>query len=130
MPRRPQGQQQSAVTTRHKMRSAKAQRAAPEQAEVRIVLDPNETAPVFYVNYMEAANTANDFSLLCSRMPAKLSDERKRQVLATKELHVEPDVVITFPTSLVPGLIRALTTQKENYEKAVGATIQEPGVTK
>jgi hypothetical protein len=79
---------------------------------------------------MEAANTANDFSLLCVRMPAKLSDERKSQILATKELHVEPDVVITFPTSLVPSLIRALTTQKENYEKAIGATIQEPGVTK
>jgi hypothetical protein len=81
------------------------------------------------MNYMEAANTANDFSLLCVRMPAKLSTERKSHALATKELHIEPDVVITFPTSLVPGLIRALTTQKENYEKAIGTRIQEPGAT-
>jgi hypothetical protein len=44
MPRRPQGQQQLApVTTRQKRRSVEAKRAAPEQAEVRIVLDPNET---------------------------------------------------------------------------------------
>lgn len=102
----------------------------PEQVEMRIVVDPSEAAPVHYVNYMEVANTTNDFSLLCVRLPPKISDEKRQQFMATKELHVEPDVVLTFPTSIVPGLIRALTTQKENYEKAIGSTIQEPGVPK
>ncbi len=102
-------------------------KTAPEQVELRIVIDPNDTAPVYYVNYVEAANTVNDFSLICVRLPPKLTEEKRHQFVTTKELHVEPDVIITFPTLMVPGLIRALTLQKENYEKAVGSNIQEPG---
>jgi hypothetical protein len=105
-------------------------KATPEQAEFRIVIDPNDIAPVYYVNYVEAANTHNDFSLIGVRLPSKLTEAKRHQVVTTKELHVEPDVIITFPTSMVPGLIRALTLQKENYEKAVGFDIQEPGASK
>jgi hypothetical protein len=108
----------------------KAAPPASEQLELRIVVDPNDAAPVHYVNYVEVANTTSDFSLLCVRLPAKLSDERRREFLASKELHLEPDVVLTFPTSMVPGLIRALTIQKENFETALGAPIQEPGGSK
>jgi hypothetical protein len=112
-------------------KSAKVKKTAtvaPEQVELRIVIDPNDAAPVYYVNFMEVANTPSDFSLLCVRLPPKLSDEKRREVMVKKEFHAEPDVILTFPTSIVPGLIRALTTQKENYEKAMGLKIQEPGV--
>lgn len=106
------------------------EKKAPEQVELRIIIDPNDMAPMYYVNYIEAANTVNDFSLIGVRLPPKLSEEKRREFIAKKELHVEPDVVLTFPTSMVPGLIRALTTQKENYEKTIGSNIQEPGVSK
>jgi hypothetical protein len=86
--------------------------AAP--ANLRVVVDPSDIAPVFYVNYVEAANTVNDFSLLCVRLPPKLSDEKRLEAISTKELRLQPDVILTFPTSMVPELIRALTTQKES----------------
>jgi hypothetical protein len=96
-----------------------------ENRELRIIVTPIEAVPFSYVNYVEVANTSNDFSLLCVRLPAKLSEERRQAAMASMELHVEPDVVITFPVGMVPSLIRALTTQKESYERTFGQ-IREP----
>ena len=113
------------------MANAKQVKHAPEalskEVDLRIIVGLNDPAPFHYVNFMEVANTVNDFSLLCVRLPPKLSDDKFKSVSANKELHVEPEVVITFPTSMVPGLIRALTTQMEAYEKMAGSAIQEPG---
>jgi hypothetical protein len=109
---------------------AKRNKKAPAPADIRIVVDPDDSAPAFYVNYMEVANTANDFTLFGARLPAKVSEETKARIVTSNEFHVDADVLITFPVSLVPGLIRALTTQKEHYEKMTGAAIQEPGVAK
>jgi hypothetical protein len=77
---------------------------------------------------VEVANTVLDFSLLCARLPPKISDEKRKIAADAKELRVEPEVVITFPTPMVIGLIRALTVQKEAYEKMIGSKIEEPGV--
>jgi hypothetical protein len=101
--------------------------ASAKEVEGRVVIDANDAAPFYYVNFVEVTNTANDFSLMCTRLPPKLSEERRSLLIKTKELHTEPDVIITFPTAMVPGLIRALTTQKEAYEKKTGSEIQEPG---
>lgn len=110
------------------MAKSKKTHGQPEPAPaLRIIVEPLEGAPVHYVDYLEVANTVHDFSLLCVRLPPKISDEKRKTAAATKELRVEPEVVITFPTPLVVGLIRALTIQKEAYEKMFGSKIEEPG---
>jgi len=40
---------------------------------------------------------------------------------------IEPEVQLIIPTTLVPGLIRALTAQKEVYEELYKVQIKEVG---
>jgi len=90
-----------------------------------IRLEPIENAPVYYVNYVEIGNSPQDFSLLCARLPAKLTPAKIEEVKKERALIVEPDVQVVIPTALVPGLIRALTAQKESYEEMYGVEIKE-----
>jgi cysteinyl-tRNA synthetase len=77
---------------------------------------------------MEVSNTPNDFTLFWTRLPAKLSADKMEEFQTLKTLHVDADVQVVIPVSLIPALIQALITQKEAYEKAIGQKIQEPGV--
>jgi hypothetical protein len=97
------------------------------QEVAKIVLDSIENAPVYYVNHIEVANSPQDFSLICARLPAKISKEKIEEVKQTGTLTVEPDVQIVIPTTLVPGLIKALTIQKEAYESMFKTQIKEVG---
>jgi hypothetical protein len=94
--------------------------------DLRIIVDATVAVPTYYVNYMEVANSVHDFTLFGVKMPPKLSADKLAAAQQTKELHVEPEVLITIPATMVLGLIRALTTQKDTYEKLIGK-IQEPG---
>jgi hypothetical protein len=120
MPRRPTARKATAA------RSPRTPTLA-DITDVRVVVDPNETAPLYYVNYMEVGHTGHDFTLFGVRLPPKISEDKKADVMTTKELHVEPEVVISIPLGMIAGLIRALTTQKEAFEKLIGEKIQEPG---
>jgi hypothetical protein len=93
--------------------------------QVRIGLEPTDNVSVYYANYIEVANSIHDFSLFCSRVPAKLTTEKIEEINNIDELVLEPEVQIIIPTTLVPGLIRALTTQRENYERALNVKIDE-----
>ena len=109
-------------------RASRAVAEAPAPLkDLRVIVDPSVAAPVYYVNYVEIANSVHDFTLFGVKMPPKLSADTLATVQKTKELHVEPDVLITIPATIVPALIRALSTQKDTYEKLTGAKIQEPG---
>lgn len=88
-------------------------------------LEPLEGASVYYVNYVEVGNSPQDFSLICGRLPGKLSVEKIKEAKTLGALVIEPEVQLIIPTTLVPGLIRALTIQKEKYEKLYGVQIKE-----
>jgi hypothetical protein len=92
-----------------------------------IRLEPLENASVYYVNYIEVAHSTQDFSLICARIPSKFTYDEIKEANNVGALVVEPEVQVIVPTTLIPGLIRALTTQKENYEKAFGVQIKEVG---
>jgi hypothetical protein len=108
-----------------KAKKAKGQTPTEVMAP-RIVMDTNESTPLYYVNHMEVANTAVDFTLICTRLPAKLSEEKLEELKTNKTLHVDAEVQVVIPVSLVPAIIKALITQKESYEKIIGQKIQEP----
>jgi hypothetical protein len=88
-------------------------------------LEPLESASVYYVNYIEVANSPQDFSLICGRLPGKLSAEKTEEAKKLGVLVIEPEVQLIIPITLVPGLIKALTIQKEKYEKLFGIQIKE-----
>jgi hypothetical protein len=104
---------------------------ASQKLNVFVRLEPVESAATYYVNHIEVGNSPQDFTLLCGRMPGKLTPAKLSEV---KELDgaliIEPEVQLIIPTALVPGLIRALTAQKETYEKNFGVELREiAGVT-
>jgi hypothetical protein len=86
----------------------------------KIVMDVNPDAPNFYVNHMEVSHTAHDFSLAMVQMPAKLSAEQSSAASASGNVHFVPALYVTFPATLMPGLLTALSTQRAAYEKDVG----------
>jgi hypothetical protein len=100
---------------------------APATIAPRIIVDVNDSTPFYYANYMEVSNTANDFSLFCARLPAKLSADKMKEIQALKTLHVDAEVQVVIPVSLIPPLIQALIKQKDVYENRIGQKIQEPG---
>jgi hypothetical protein len=103
--------------------------AASQQSGVieisSIRLEPSESTSVYYVNHIEVATTPQDFSVICGRLPGKLSATKLEEIKEAGALVIEPDVQIVVPVTLVPGLIRILTLQKELYEKIYGIQIKE-----
>jgi len=108
-------------------RLAKAKRKkAAEQApterpnKVKVTLTVNEGTPVHYMNYAEVNITAHDFTLTGGRIPSKPDRAAVEAALASGTMAIESDFQIIIPTNVIPGLIRALITQKESYERQVG----------
>jgi hypothetical protein len=108
---------------------AKQKKVAKEGAElrVRVVVEPGEGTPVFYINYAEVGHTANDFALLGARVPAKPTRDQIEQAKSSGVLPVEADVLLVIPPTVIPGLIRALSGQQAKYEEEVGSPIIDTG---
>ena len=103
-------------------------KGVPVPVAPRIIVNINESTPLYYANYMEIGNTANDFTLFCTRLPAKLSADKMEEIKTLKTLHVDAEVQVVIPAALIPALIQALIKQKEIYEELIGQKIQEPRV--
>jgi hypothetical protein len=113
-----------------KPKAQKSKSASPQSGVMNIDsvrLEPIESAAVFYVNYIEVGNSPQDFSLWCGRMPSKLTPAKIEEIESIGALVIEPDVQLIIPTTLVPGLIKALITAKENYEKLFRVQLEEVG---
>ena len=92
---------------------------------VRIVGEVPEGTPAYYANFIEISHTKWDFSLIASRFPAKFGGAKLAEARATGILPVYAEVTINFPPTLMVGLIRALTTQKESFEKETNTELKE-----
>lgn len=91
-----------------------------QTAAVRIVVDSPEGSEPYYANHVEVGCSKFDFFLLCARLPTKLPMAVFKAAADTGEIHLPATVQLVFPASLVAGLIRALETQKAQYEKDNG----------
>lgn len=100
-----------------------AEEPAPRQA--RINIDVAEGTPAFYANYIEIGHTKWDFTLIASRVPAKPSTAKIVEMQSNGIFTIPADATINFPPNLMPGLIRALTIQKEAFEKATGIELKD-----
>jgi hypothetical protein len=83
------------------------------------VVHPETVSPI-YANYVEVAHSEYEFSLSMCKLPTKLRPQQLLDVQAGQPLIIEPTVVVELPTRLVKGLIQALETQVDHYEKKYG----------
>jgi hypothetical protein len=96
-------------------------------ANLGIRLEPLEGVPVYYVNFVEVGNSPQDFTLTCGRMPGKFTSAKIEEIKTIGAVVIEPEVQIIIPPAVVPGLIRALSVQKESYEETYQLEIKEVG---
>ncbi len=94
-----------------------------------VKLEPLENASTYYANHIEIGSTAHDFSIICARLPPKLTTEQFVQVRADNTLIFEPEVQIIVPATLIVGMIKALTVQKELYERLYNVELKGVGET-
>jgi hypothetical protein len=110
-------------------RRTRAQAAPPAEQETEVRLSVStqigEETFTYYANHAEIASTPHEFALLFARMPSKLSPEKLEETISGN-LALTSEVQILIPATLIPGLIRALNTQKTVHEQRYG-TIHEPG---
>jgi hypothetical protein len=99
-------------------------RAKPAEREtevgVKIALQPSQDAAVFYANFFEVAHGPHDVTLYGVRVPAKLGRAEVEAARASGELQLQPDFQIVIAPSLVPGLVKALQSQLEKWQKRFG----------
>ncbi|HEY2781068.1 MAG TPA: hypothetical protein VGI90_09830 [Steroidobacteraceae bacterium] len=93
--------------------------------QLKILLNDDADIPSYYVNYAEITQGMHEFSLYVAKVPGRLSAETLATVQETNELRVDPLLQIVFPPTLLPGLLRALTLQKDSYESMHGE-IRDP----
>jgi hypothetical protein len=101
---------------------------SPEsRALATISTQAGEETYTYYSNHAEVAYLAHEFAILFARIPTKLPPDKIEEVMGGN-LNLTAEVQILIPTTLINGLIQALTRQKAAYEEQHGA-IQNPGGT-
>jgi hypothetical protein len=115
------------MAQRTRARAGPPPKSAEPETQIRLSLATQVGKETFtyYANHAEIASTPHEFALLSARMPAKLPPENLEEAISGN-LTLTSDVQILIPATLIPGLIRALNTQKTAHEQRYG-TIHEPG---
>ena len=75
---------------------------------------------VYYANYVEVAQSANEFALSVARMPTKITAEMMEQANEKGVISAHTEIQILLPPMLIPSLIKALNTQLEYHESHFG----------
>lgn len=109
-----------------KKRPASPRKKTPEAEAVaaKVVLHPSGETPQYYVNYAEIATSQNEFSIYGVRIPTKLPPDEVETVKKSEELHLEPEVQIIIPVTMIQGLIDALIQQRDFYAAEYGTAIR------
>jgi hypothetical protein len=115
-------------TKRSEPRAGKRKQSVPPEVQslaVKAQIEVPEGTPAFYTNFVEVSNSPWDFSLIFARLPAKPNLSKYEEIKASGVLPITAEITINFPPTLMAGLIRALNTQKEIYEKMTGTELTE-----
>jgi len=95
----------------------------------QIVMDVIPDVPTYYISHAEISMTQHDIGMSVGRLPPKLAPEAVETLKKTQVLHIEPMLQLLFAPTFLPGLIRALTIQRQQYENMFGP-IHDPNPTK
>lgn len=97
-----------------------AKNASAEPTRVKVRVEHGSGAEILYANYVEVSHSAYEFMLSVVRVPTKFPSSLLAEARTTGEIVVEPQVNILLPPTLIPGLIRALESQRDLYERNFG----------
>jgi hypothetical protein len=86
---------------------------------VRVSLEPTQEAPI-YANFAEVSAAQHEFQISFALSPSRPAAEALEQAAETGLLRLETLVQVLLPPTIIPGLIKALTTTKEQHEALVG----------
>jgi hypothetical protein len=100
--------------------SRKKQANDGKRVAVKIKPDPKADTPSYYINYAAVMHSEYDFSIAVMRMPTQLTPEQTEMAKKRNTVLVEPILELIVAPRLVDGLIRALSIEKEKYEREHG----------
>jgi hypothetical protein len=106
---------------------SKMNEASDKATTVRIAVNVTKETPVYYINFVEVSNTPHEFSVTCARIPSKPTQSMVDEATNTGAITLNSDVQLVFPVGMLPGLVKALQTRREMYEKLFNITIKTPG---
>ena len=92
---------------------------------LRPVLDITSDTPQYYVYHAEVNFTVHEFTLSLGRMAARIRPEQAATFRESGVMPIPADLQILIPPSLVPGLMRALSSSRDQYEKQFGVELKE-----
>ena len=92
----------------------------PNRITIKIESDPKPDTPSYYINYAAVAHSEYEFLLSVLRIPDKLSPEQTELAKKGSPVLLEPILQLIIPPRLIDGLIKALSIQKEKYERENG----------
>jgi hypothetical protein len=110
------------------MAKAKKRVKAAGIKAVALELIPTIDTPSYYVNHLEVTHLPYEFGLLGTRLPIKLSAQEQQRMLEAGKVAFEPTVHLILPTAMLPGLIRALQIQQQQFEDRFGKIVEPIGV--
>jgi hypothetical protein len=94
-------------------------KAATPTAPIPIRVSLQYDGEPIYANYAEVSSAQHEFQIAFALAPTKPTAEQLEQVSAgTVTLHAL--VQILLPPTIIPGLIKALITTKEQHEALLG----------
>jgi hypothetical protein len=110
-----------------KSAKGRASGKAPEQkpnvpmaVTARVTLEVGSDVPSYYVNYVDVSQSTHEFTLSVAKIPTRLAAQTMQNLQTTGELRAEALLQLIIPPTLLPSLLKALTAQKELYEKTWG----------
>ncbi|SRR5258708_512517 len=106
-------------------RPAKKEPQPTPMLTAKIAFKDVKDIPSYYIDNIEVSMGMHDFALTVGKLPSRFSAEDLRAATETNVVFVEPILQLFVPPTLFPGLIRALTIQKDAYEKLRGE-IRDP----
>jgi hypothetical protein len=92
----------------------------PISLAARVILEVGADVPSYYVNYVDIAQSAHEFTLSVAKVPTRLAAQAMQNLQATGELRAEALLQLIVPPTLLPSLIKALVLQKDLYEQING----------
>ena len=99
--------------------------AKPAGAAINIALAPSKDTPMFYANFFEVARTTHDLTIYGARIPAKLADAEIEIAKDSGKIQLEPEFQIVISPTLAAGLVTALQSQIDKWNKDFGDVKQE-----
>ena len=104
-----------------KRKIGKTDPTEPKEIPITVQVDAKPDTPFYYVNYLGVNHSPYDFTISALRLPSQLSPEQKVYARKKEPVPMEPTLQLVIPTTLIKGLINALSIQCQKYEAKFGA---------